>query len=342
MEPDHQFYWQTFASREAVENEPSEVLFRDTPSEVPYRTFETFPSQERISMKTEDRKVAPEVPIRKVRSGVAPSTILLAIDTSTRNVGLALFDGSQILAEYTWNSADHHTVELAPAVQDLMKRVHINFGSIQAIGVAIGPGSFTGLRIGLAFAKGIALTLKIPVVGIPSLDILAAAQPPFRLPLAAALRAGRGRLAVGWYQPANPQAGSTLPQPSELDMTDQMAEEEDFSGQIESEVLFREFRLEYWQSSKPVEILTPQELSEKIKSPTLICGEFTREERRLLRRKWKKALLAPPSTCIRRPAVLAELAWKRWQKDQIDDTAQLSPIYLHYSEVPFRNESVQG
>jgi tRNA threonylcarbamoyladenosine biosynthesis protein TsaB len=159
-------------------------------------------------MTTEVRKATPEVPevpfgpFRKTRSGISPSSILLAIDTSTRNVGLALFDGTQVLAEYTWNSADHHTVELAPAVQDLMTRVHVNFGSIRAIGVALGPGSFTGLRIGLAFAKGIALALKIPVIGIPSLDILAAAQPPFHLPLAAVLRAGRGRLAVGWYQPA--------------------------------------------------------------------------------------------------------------------------------------------
>lgn len=295
-------------------------------------------------MTTEVRKAIPEVPFHKARSGISPSSILLAIDTSTRNVGLALFDGTQVLAEYTWNSADHHTVELAPAVQDLLTRVHVNFGSIRAIGVALGPGSFTGLRIGLAFAKGIALALKIPVIGIPSLDILAAAQPPFHIPLAAVLRAGRGRLAVGWYQPVN----SPQLYPSEPSETDAMPGEEEFSGQIDSEVLFHEeFRSEYWQTSKPVEILTPQELSEKIKSPTLISGEFTREERRLLRRKWKKAILAPPSTCIRRPAVLAELAWKRWQIDQIDDTArkyssELSPIYLHYSEVPFRNEPVPG
>jgi tRNA threonylcarbamoyladenosine biosynthesis protein TsaB len=331
MGPELHYCWLTFESKEAAGNENNGA------------NLHPFLLQERITMTADIHKSA------KTRSGIPPGSILLAIDTSTRNVGLALFDGTQVLAEYTWNSADHHTVELAPAVQDLMKRVHVNFGQIKAIGVAIGPGSFTGLRIGLAFAKGIALVLKIPVIGISSLDILAAAQPPIHLPLAAVLRAGRGRLAVGWYRPVDPTRsnlppGRVLPgEPSETDVPNVMPGEDEFSGQIESEVLLlEEYRSEYWQMSKPVEILTPQELSEKIKSPTIISGEFTREERRLLRRKWKKAILAPPSSCTRRPAVLAELAWKHWQIDPIDDSTQVSPIYLHYSEVPFRNEPLPG
>ena len=66
--------------------------------------------------------------------------------------------------------------------------------------MAIGPGSFTGLRVGLALAKGLAMARGLPLVGIPTLDILAAAQPFMEMPLAATLRAGRGRLAVGWYR----------------------------------------------------------------------------------------------------------------------------------------------
>jgi tRNA threonylcarbamoyladenosine biosynthesis protein TsaB len=272
----------------------------------------------------------PSIQTARHRSGPQPRSILLAIDTSTRYIGLALFDGSQVLAEIIWNSTDHHTVELAPAVQDMLLRVHVTIQSIQAIGVAIGPGSFTGLRIGLAFAKGIALVQHIPLIGIPSLDILAAAQPPFRLPMAAALRAGRGRLAVGWYLPL-PETDQKAP----LNAGEKLPLEENFlepTTEPPSEVITDEIYSDYWHSTGIVEILTPQELLQKILLPTLICGEFTSEERKLLRRKWRKSILAPPAACLRRPAILAELAWRRWKASEMDDKVTLSPIYLHYQK----------
>ena len=67
--------------------------------------------------------------------------------------------------------------------------------------------------------------------------------------------------------------------------------------------------------------------------PTLVAGEFTLEERQRLMRKKVSVRLAPPSTCVRRPAVLAELAWTRWQSGEVDDAASLAPIYLHTVEI---------
>ena len=119
--------------------------------------------------------------------------MLLAVDTSTRTVGLALYDGAQVMYELAWTSNDFHTVELAPAVTSMLERCDQEVSALQAIAVAIGPGSFTGLRIGLALAKGLALVRHIPLIGIPSLDVLAAAQPTIAIPMAAVLRAGRGR-----------------------------------------------------------------------------------------------------------------------------------------------------
>ena len=78
--------------------------------------------------------------------------MLLAIDTSTRTVGVALYDGDQIWNETTWTSHDYHTVELAPGIQDILQKSGVAITEIEAIAVAIGPGSFTGLRIGLAVA----------------------------------------------------------------------------------------------------------------------------------------------------------------------------------------------
>jgi tRNA threonylcarbamoyladenosine biosynthesis protein TsaB len=122
--------------------------------------------------------------------------MLLAIDTSTRQIGVALFEGSRILTESAWTSPFHHTVELAPAVEQALRRTGITFPDLSAIGVAIGPGSFTALRIGLAFAKGLALARQTPLVGIPSLAVTAAGAPPSELPLVAVLEAGRKRLAA--------------------------------------------------------------------------------------------------------------------------------------------------
>ena len=126
--------------------------------------------------------------------------MLLAVDTSTQWSGLALYDGAQVLGEMGWRTHNHHTVELAPAVERLFKQCGAAFSELDCLGVALGPGSFTSLRIGLALVKGMALTLRIPVVGIPTLDVLAAAQPAQDLPLAAVLQAGRGRLALVWYK----------------------------------------------------------------------------------------------------------------------------------------------
>ena len=219
--------------------------------------------------------------------------MLLALDTSTRMVGLALFDGVQVLSESVWQTHNYHTVELAPAIEELLARAGVKASELTVLAVALGPGSFTGLRIGLALAKGLALANHIPLVGVPSLDILAAAQPQRQESLVAVLRAGRGRLAVGWYRASN-------------------------GG---------------WRSKGPAELLTAPDLSDRIQEPTLVCGELSAEERRLLARKRKNVILAQAAQSVRRPAWLAELGWRRWLAGRVDDPNTLSPIYLHYNEL---------
>lgn len=126
--------------------------------------------------------------------------MLLAIDTSTKMLGIGLYGGDRVLAECVWYGEGHHTVELAPEIALVMRRVGKPISSIEAIGVAIGPGSFTGLRIGLALAKGLSLTRGLPTVGIPTMDILALAQPKRTEPMFVAVKAGRKRIAGLWYK----------------------------------------------------------------------------------------------------------------------------------------------
>jgi tRNA threonylcarbamoyladenosine biosynthesis protein TsaB len=124
---------------------------------------------------------------------------LLAIDTATQFISLALHDGRQILAEQTWFSENHHSVELAPAVHVLLAQAHLTPADLSALAVSLGPGSYTGLRIGVALAKGMAFARNLPLVGVSTLDIMALAQPPTPGALILVLPAGRGRVVSARY-----------------------------------------------------------------------------------------------------------------------------------------------
>jgi tRNA threonylcarbamoyladenosine biosynthesis protein TsaB len=126
--------------------------------------------------------------------------MILAIDTATEMLGVALHDGNRIVWESERYARLRHTVELALTVEEMLRGAGVPAAELDALAVALGPGSFTALRIGLAFAIGMAYVKKLPVVGIPTLDILAAAQPPMDCPLVAVLRAGRARVAAADYR----------------------------------------------------------------------------------------------------------------------------------------------
>lgn len=228
--------------------------------------------------------------------------MLLAIDTSTAQVGLALCHGPQLIAETIWYSSQRHTIELAPAVAEMLRRVGLSLKDVEAVGVATGPGSFTALRVGLAFAKGLALARKVPIVGVPTLDVLAAGQPAVSLRLAAVLQAGRGRVAVGWYYPTN--SGS------------------------EHEHSMRCAQQGNWMTEGAAEVTTVNALGAMIDRPTLVAGELTQAERQSLESDKINVVLAAPHLCVRRPSILAEMAEERWRGGQADRAGALAPIYL--------------
>ncbi len=220
--------------------------------------------------------------------------MLLAVDTSTKWVSLALYDGIFIHYEKTWQSQFHHTVELAPAINELFTHAGFEMEDLTGLVVAIGPGSFTSLRIGLAAVKGISLGLNIPVVGVPSLDVIAYAQPVDEKPLIAVLQAGRHKLAYVPYQ----------------------AEE----GQ--------------WVAQASPEVIDAKDLVKSIEAPTWVCGELSAEARSTIGRRWKNALIVSPAKAIRRAGYLAEIGWQRLMDNQADDPTTLTPIYLSTIDVP--------
>jgi len=216
--------------------------------------------------------------------------MLLAIDTATRAISLALYDGEAILAEATWQTANYHTVELAPAIETMLARAAVKPTALRAIGVALGPGSYTGLRIGLGVAKGLALAAggNLALIGIPTLDIVAASQPLLAERLCALAQAGRGRVSAGFY-----------------------------TRQGDS-----------WQASGQPFIADWSQLAGRIESPTLVCGELTPEGRRALAELGERVILPGAPNCLRRAAYLAELARARFVKGDADNPAALAPLYL--------------
>lgn len=119
-------------------------------------------------------------------------SVMLAIDTSTEHAGLALAAGGQTTVR-SWPAGRTQTTSILPAIDAMLAEAGLTPADLTAIVVATGPGTFTGLRVGMSIAKGIVLARGIPLVGIPTLMLAAAAAPdaPDRI---AILPAGRGRV----------------------------------------------------------------------------------------------------------------------------------------------------
>ena len=118
---------------------------------------------------------------------------LLVIDTALSLCTAAASDGSRITAR-SRSMARGHQEALAPLTEAVMAEAGLAFADLDAIGVTVGPGSFTGLRVGLAFAQGLGAALDRPVAGLSTLDALAASVAPDDRPVAAVVDARRGQV----------------------------------------------------------------------------------------------------------------------------------------------------
>jgi tRNA threonylcarbamoyladenosine biosynthesis protein TsaB len=228
--------------------------------------------------------------------------MLLAIDTSTETAGLALLrlDGT-VQSELVWQAGRNHTAEMHPAMRDLLRRARLTVRDLAGIIVARGPGSFTGIRVGVSTAKGLALGLGVPIVGVETLE---AAAYPFLwsgMPVWAVVDAGRGQVAAAAFR-------------SDGDASDDGG----FS----------------WRKTREEAVLTPDELCDAIagvqgESSTLLCGEVSDAvAARVQERLQGRALILPAVHRLRRPGYVAALGWRRLQQGDADDPVSLTPLYL--------------
>jgi tRNA threonylcarbamoyladenosine biosynthesis protein TsaB len=129
----------------------------------------------------------------------ADEPVLLAIDTSTEMTGLALYSGARV-SELVWHSGRNQTISLLLQIKHLLKLNRLDLPDLGAVGVATGPGTFNGLRVGLSTAKGLGYGRGIPVFGVGTLEATAYPHRSSTLPIRAFVPAGRGRVVFSDYQ----------------------------------------------------------------------------------------------------------------------------------------------
>jgi tRNA threonylcarbamoyl adenosine modification protein YeaZ len=213
----------------------------------------------------------------------------LAIDTSTDTASLAIVQEDCVLAELTWYCQQNHSIELMPNIDRLLEQASSNLKALNGIIVAIGPGSFNGLRVGVSTAKGLAFSLGIPLAGISTLEAAAYQYAETGLPICPIFNAGRGEIAAATYQRKKGD----------------------------------------WQQVVAEHITTVDSLCSQITGKTVFCGEATQATLEYIKAKLcEKAIIPSPASRLRRAAFLVELGIKRIEAGDHDSPSTLQPIYL--------------
>lgn len=220
--------------------------------------------------------------------------IQVALDSSTDVAGLALAREGRILAELSWECRRNHSVELLPRLEALMKDNRVDWGCVNLIIVATGPGSYNGLRVGVSTAKGLAFGLGVPVVGISTLEVIAYPHTFAGLPACALLPAGGGEFCAAVYR------------------------------QIDGVL----------QNTLAPQIISLDRLCQAIEGRTIFSGELTPEAvDTLCNLLGPKMIIPPPASRLRRAGFLAELGLRRFQAGGCDDPMTLQPIYLRRPQI---------
>ena len=125
---------------------------------------------------------------------------VLAVETSTLAGGAALVDGDRVLGHYLLDVSVTHSERLMVAVDRLLGDAGVTPRDLDGLAVAVGPGSFTGLRVGISAVKGLALALGIPIAAVPTLDAMAASLPFAALPVCPVLDARKNEVYASRYR----------------------------------------------------------------------------------------------------------------------------------------------
>jgi tRNA threonylcarbamoyladenosine biosynthesis protein TsaB len=183
-----------------------------------------------------------------------------------------------------------------------MDAAHTSPANLTGIVVALGPGSFNGLRVALSAAKGLAIALHIPLVGVSTLESVAYQHGALSLPVRPVLEGGGPELATALYRVVR----------------------------------------NHWAQIEEPHLASVDDIVTATNQRTLFCGEISSTLAAELRQRLDvSAVIAPPAANARRAGYLAELGWYRVQDGQVDDPATLQPLYLRRPHITESKKTIQ-
>ena len=226
--------------------------------------------------------------------------MLLAVDTSTRYAGVALWDDGMVLDCRCWHSKVNHTVELMPAVAAILESRGLKPGDLAGLAIALGPGGFSALRVGMGVVKGLALTSKRPVVGVGTLDLEAHPYLGAGLKVCALLEAGRSEVASALFGPDGRRVREDL-----VGTIQELAESISGSG---SDI-------------------------DDDEGAILFCGEGAGVWEESIRERFGSKALVIVSSPAARLWALCRMGGRRLEDGESDDLAALQPNYLRMPSI---------
>lgn len=231
---------------------------------------------------------------------------ILAIDTSASSGSITLLEDDRLLAELTTCIQKTHAERLLPSIKNLLDNAGIKIEDIDGFALTTGPGSFTGLRIGLSTIKGLAWSLNKPIVSVSTLEALAMNIPYSDKPICPVLDARKKEVYAGIYK---------------------VADYWPISVTADSAIV-------------------PEALVKKIKEPTIFlgdgvniiaeCGMRNAEFNSELRTPNSKLIFAPPHLWPIKASNIGLLAWKKFQSGAIDSPENIGLNYLRSSEAEIK------
>lgn len=220
--------------------------------------------------------------------------IILAIETAGNCGGAALVSESRCVAEFSLTTKGSHSTRLLPGIEWLLAQAELGWDDLAAIAVNQGPGSFTGLRIGLATAKGLAMATERPLIGVSSLDGLACQFPFSALPVRPVVDARKGEIYTALY--------NYTP-----------------DGRV--------------KATTHALLASPEDLAQLVRQPTLLVGDgLAAHGPRIRELLGELALFAPPNLCFARPAAIGHAALPLFRQGIFLDPASATPIYIRASD----------
>jgi tRNA threonylcarbamoyladenosine biosynthesis protein TsaB len=220
--------------------------------------------------------------------GGPTSSWLLAIDTSSSQAGIALFDGRS-LSSRSWPADRSHTTTLLCEIHRMLDGGGCEVSDLAAIALAMGPGAFTGLRVGFGVAKGFHLATGVPLIGVSTLEATALPYAVCGCPVVAVVAAGRGRIVWATYTATDTGLSeSSLPRNGVV---------EELAGELQG------------------------------RDRVIVTGELDDDQEAVLT-ALSNVVVPPAPLRNRLPGSLASLAWRRWRAGEVDDAVLLEPVYL--------------